>query len=96
VEEPKQPVAARQPALKPTKEEEEEEARLVKVPGAVDLSNYERGLKMSWVWQELERVRNIRPGFGWVGRAERSISPGLGREAHGRAGPAWAFCVRKG
>lgn len=31
--------------------------------GAVDLSAYEESLKSSWVWEELEKVRNIRPAF---------------------------------
>ncbi len=35
-------------------------------PGSLDLSSYERAVKMSWVWTELERVRNVRPGFRWV------------------------------
>jgi electron-transferring-flavoprotein dehydrogenase len=39
-------------------------------PGALDLNSYERAMKMSWVWTELERVRNIRPGFRWGWRLE--------------------------
>lgn len=29
----------------------------------MDLSAYEESLRTSWVWEELEKVRNIRPGF---------------------------------
>lgn len=31
--------------------------------GVTDMSGYETQLKASWVWKELHRVRNIRPGF---------------------------------
>jgi electron-transferring-flavoprotein dehydrogenase len=94
VEEPKQPKPAKPAAVKRSAEEQEEEARVARLPGAIDLSNYERALKMSWVWSELERVRNVRPGFRWgaAGRqggaaagpgraagAERSRAPGCSR-----------------
>ena len=29
----------------------------------VDLSAYEESLKASWVWEELEKERNIRPSY---------------------------------
>ncbi len=29
----------------------------------VDLSGYEESLKSSWVWEELEKERNIRPSY---------------------------------
>ena len=31
----------------------------------VEISSYEEELKKSWVWDELYRVRNIRPAFQW-------------------------------
>ncbi|GJD07949.1 Electron transfer flavoprotein-ubiquinone oxidoreductase, mitochondrial [Galdieria sulphuraria] len=33
--------------------------------GEVELENYERALRNSWVYDELSRERNIRPGFRW-------------------------------
>lgn len=30
---------------------------------AVDMSGYEKALKESWVWKELNEVRNLRPSF---------------------------------
>ena len=30
---------------------------------AADLAAYEDALKASWVWEELERERNIRPSY---------------------------------
>ncbi len=32
---------------------------------SIELSDYPRRLKQSWVWDELYRVRNIRPAFRW-------------------------------
>lgn len=32
---------------------------------AVDSSAYEAAIKASWIWDELYRVRNIRPSFKW-------------------------------
>jgi hypothetical protein len=34
---------------------------------ALDLSEYETRLKASWVWEELQRERNIRPAFSKLG-----------------------------
>jgi hypothetical protein len=34
--------------------------------GPITLSNYAARMEVSWVAQELERARNIRPGFRWV------------------------------
>jgi hypothetical protein len=34
--------------------------------GGILMSNYPSRMEASWVNQELERVRNIRPGFRWV------------------------------
>eukprot|EP00884_Botryococcus_braunii_P022024 jgi/Botrbrau1/8505/Bobra.0029s0011.1 len=31
----------------------------------VDLSSYDANLRDSWVWEELQGCRNIRPGFQW-------------------------------
>lgn len=31
--------------------------------GPIDLQEYERSLKNSWVWDELTEVRNVRPAF---------------------------------
>jgi hypothetical protein len=36
--------------------------------GPITLSNYEARMEVSWVAQELEKARNIRPGFRWGGR----------------------------
>ncbi|KAF5841079.1 electron transfer flavo protein-ubiquinone oxidoreductase-domain-containing protein, partial [Dunaliella salina] len=33
--------------------------------GFRDLTSYENAMKASWVWEELHRARNIRPGFRW-------------------------------
>ncbi|CAN0442071.1 unnamed protein product [Discosporangium mesarthrocarpum] len=33
--------------------------------GASDTSAYEAAIKASWIWDELYRVRNIRPSFKW-------------------------------
>lgn len=30
---------------------------------AIDMSDYEKKLKESWVWKELKEVRNLRPSF---------------------------------
>jgi hypothetical protein len=30
------------------------------------MQNYEGRMEASWAYAELERVRNIRPGFRWV------------------------------
>lgn len=30
---------------------------------AVDLSSYDTALRESWVWEELQGCRNIRPGY---------------------------------
>lgn len=41
-----------------------------------DPSAYERGLAASWLWPELKKVRNIRPGFGrglWAGLANAAF-----------------------
>jgi electron-transferring-flavoprotein dehydrogenase len=35
--------------------------------GTADLAGYEDKLRASWVWQELSRVRNIRPAFAKFG-----------------------------
>lgn len=32
---------------------------------ATDISAYETAIKASWIWDELYRVRNIRPSFKW-------------------------------
>ncbi|GLI67821.1 hypothetical protein VaNZ11_012102 [Volvox africanus] len=39
--------------------------------GPVDMSKYEEALKRSWLWDELNAVRNVRPGFRW------GLLPGL-------------------
>ncbi|SVC75990.1 uncharacterized protein METZ01_LOCUS328844 [marine metagenome] len=31
----------------------------------VQVEGYEKSLKTSWIWEELHRVRNIRPSFRW-------------------------------
>ncbi|KAK9812286.1 hypothetical protein WJX73_010009 [Symbiochloris irregularis] len=44
---------------------------------AADLSAFETEVKASWVWQELQRCRNIRPGFAkaglWGGLANAAV-----------------------
>jgi hypothetical protein len=35
--------------------------------GPITLSTYPKRLETSWVWSELRRERNIRPGFRWAG-----------------------------
>lgn len=35
--------------------------------GPADMSTYESELKESWIWEELQEVRNIRPGFAKLG-----------------------------
>jgi electron-transferring-flavoprotein dehydrogenase len=40
-------------------------------PAQIECSSYSKRLKQSWLWSELYRVRNIRPGFRW------GLIPGL-------------------
>jgi electron-transferring-flavoprotein dehydrogenase len=57
--------------------------------GAADTASYEAAIKSSWIWDELYRVRNIRPSFKWgmwVGLAYSAIDTYLFR---GRA--PWTF-----
>ncbi|HME23485.1 MAG TPA: electron transfer flavoprotein-ubiquinone oxidoreductase [Acetobacteraceae bacterium] len=58
--------------------------------GTDDLSDYDSRLRQSWVWQELSRVRNIRPAFAkfglWGGLAYSAIDTYLLR---GKA--PWTF-----
>lgn len=35
--------------------------------GPADMSEYETEVKESWIWEELEGVRNIRPAFAKMG-----------------------------
>ena len=30
-----------------------------------EAASYEAAIKKSWIWEELRRVRNIRPSFKW-------------------------------
>lgn len=39
--------------------------------GKESVEGYEEKLRASWVWEELQRVRNIRPGFKW------GLAPGI-------------------
>lgn len=46
--------------------------------GAVNLSSYETAVKESWIWKELNEVRNIRPSFhgklgNWGGMAYSGV-----------------------
>eukprot|EP00033_Pygsuia_biforma_P002262 GCRY01002506.1.p1 GENE.GCRY01002506.1~~GCRY01002506.1.p1 ORF type:complete len:577 (+),score=132.97 GCRY01002506.1:282-2012(+) len=34
-------------------------------PDSIQLSDYDKALKQSWVWKELQAVRNCRPAFRW-------------------------------
>ncbi len=43
--------------------------------GAVEVADYRARLEASWVWDELYRVRNLRPGFRW------GLLPGLAHAA---------------
>ena len=57
--------------------------------GAADTASYEAAIKSSWIWDELYRVRNIRPSFKWgmwAGLAYSAIDTYLFR---GRA--PWTF-----
>ena len=58
--------------------------------GAPELTGYEEKLRASWVWQELSRVRNIRPAFAkyglWGGLAYSAVDTYLLR---GKA--PWTF-----
>ncbi len=42
-------------------------AEALAADGTADLAGYEDKLRASWVWQELSRVRNIRPAFAKFG-----------------------------
>ena len=48
-----------------------------------ECASYPDALKKSWVWKELKKVRNIRPGFhkglwfGWVNAAFETLTGGL-------------------
>jgi electron-transferring-flavoprotein dehydrogenase len=57
--------------------------------GATEISGYRESLETSWIWDELKRVRNIRPGFTaglWMGLAHAAVDTYLFR---GRA--PWTF-----
>ena len=41
------------------------------------LNEYEDSLKESWVWKELHKVRNVRPGFAKLGLYAGSIHAGF-------------------
>jgi len=34
-------------------------------PKSIEINSYEEEIKQSWIWDELYRVRNIRPAFQW-------------------------------
>jgi hypothetical protein len=42
-------------------------AAAVVCQGGITMKNYNSRMEVSWVNEELERVRNIRPGFRWAG-----------------------------
>jgi len=47
------------------------------VTAPVNLSSYEDNLKKSWVWKELYKVRNVRPGFAKWGLLAGTLNAGI-------------------
>jgi electron-transferring-flavoprotein dehydrogenase len=45
--------------------------------GPITLSSYEENLKQSWVWKELYKVRNVRPGFAKYGLWGGTLNAGI-------------------
>src|SRR5262249_11920357 len=46
--------------------------------GAADVTSYPERLRQTWLWDELRRVRNVRPGFHrgrWAGLASAATAP---------------------
>ena len=51
-------------------------------PAAPEPLGYRESLEASWVWEELKRIRNIRPGFAggmWIGLAHAALDTYLFR-----------------
>lgn len=69
------------------------EALLESKPGAVELRSYPDNLRKSWVWDDLRKVRNIRPAL------EHGLLPGLAYSALDtyifRGNAPWTLHVRQ-
>jgi hypothetical protein len=63
--------------------------------GPVSLDSYPKRLETSWIWTELERERNIRPGFRWAPPAARAMRD-RSRAGRGPPPPQLAPACSKG